>query len=191
MRKPPEIQMYDGDGVETPEARQIRHQREAEEAEARKIAEKKHQEEKKLRRALDYKQSLKDHPLTVAAIRYQIEDIGKAQQKLIILTTMPPEIFNHILEIDRPKMTVRSPMESYHHTVAQIEYPHVWVFHKPHVIKLRWEEVNIDGFGKAKRDGWEKVYQYTLTFTCSKAQDHSAHTYKNLKELVSRAKISA
>ena len=55
MRKPPEIQMYDGDGVETPEARQIRHQREAEEAEARKIAEKKHQEEKKLRRALDYK----------------------------------------------------------------------------------------------------------------------------------------
>lgn len=181
MKKIQEIQMYDGDGVETPEAARIRWQREAEEEEARKLAEKKRYEDKKLRRELNYKHSLKSHPLTVPAIRFQVQDVGYVGKKMTILTEMPPEIFNHILEIHRPKMTVRSPMENYHHTVAEIEYPHVEIFHNPRVTKLDWELV--------ASKGGRSAYQYTLTFTCSKSQDQSARVYKNLKAMIQ--KISA
>jgi hypothetical protein len=184
------IQMYDGDGVEPPEVMRARLDRERDERAEELIREKARYEAKRLRRALDYKESLKSHPLTVPAIKFQITNLIGEVQQLVILTTCPPESFNHILEIHRPKWTIRSPMQSYHHTVAQIEYPMVWIFHNPVARTYDWEEVIVDGHGRQKRDGWEKVYQHTLTFTCSKAQDHSARTYKKLKEIIS-GKISA
>lgn len=187
-----EVQIFDGDGIEPADVKRARLAREA--AEAKEAFKRKQEEEKERyvakakRRALNYKESLKSHPLTVGAIKFQIENThyGYAGKRLTILTPMPPETFNHILEIHRPKWTIRSPMSSYHHTVAEIEYPMVWIFYNPKAISYKWEQVETG----AKRTD-EKVYLHTLTFTCSKAQDHSARTYKNLKAIIQHAALPA
>jgi hypothetical protein len=191
-----EVQIFDGDGIEPADVKKARLEREAnravEEFKRKREAEAERYATKQKRRALDYKQSLKDHPLTVGAIKFQIERLREDVIRLIILTEMPPPTFNHILEINRPKLTVRSPMESYHHTVAEIEYPMVWIFHNPKVRTYKYEELHIDGVtGRQKRDSYTRIYQHTLTLTCSKAQDHSATTYKNLKALIQHAQVPA
>lgn len=178
-----EVQMFDGDGVEPPEVMRARMNRERDERAAEMIRQKASYEAKAKRRALDYKESLKTHPLFIPCVRFEADksaDHKHTRMTLTIVSTTPPESFNHIVGINRPKLTVRYPENVMR---DPMQAPVQWDICNPVVTDFKYEKLPLPACQDDARTLFDPLYRYTLKMGFSKILNRSKEAYDEQRKL--------